>query len=604
MITLEDPAIKELVELIKKDKYKEIYDEWMSLLSKDVSVNGTASSVSIKKHWFHYCLNDIMPEKKIDELINKGGSMEDIVKDSQYYFEQSIRDRFKKFNNVDDNNVKKKLQLNLFRQTKKDNDFIKNKMEECKKNIKKLTDILFKMKIKNEVLNINEEDKLYIFENNKILSYDDKNDSSLSVYVASIILGKSIDKSPDYQALMNNYSDYLGSVHNILRNIQTSGSCDPKNMPTLIRYWYLWYLIITNLFTSKNDLSIFNNIKRFDRTIKDIISKNEVNKKSKTNNKSGKTNKRGKTNKNVKANFIKEFQTGGKSKKTTTSSSSTTSSQTDKKLFYYTGDAKKIKEFLNKTRATIFNKNIYKLLFESISKEYIEYIKKSLIETRNSSTGSPPMGSSSTGSSNSKFNISKMKNVINLFNCDNYNKRIEQIYRYEQKRIVAEHKGKINEAISRKMFEGLFSNITEFFPFMSIDIYSGSTKESNIDDILEDILKYIIEFLIFLYIEKYKLYSSYIKTIAEININQYNIKTNNKKENNKKENNKTENKKATDKPENKKVNYDNMLKKLNAEKAEINKNFGTEEWNKKQKAIKELYNKILNLKKRNSGLII
>jgi hypothetical protein len=214
------------------------------------------------------------------------------------------------------------------------------------------------------------------------------------------------------------------------------------------------------------------------------------------------------------------------------------------------------------------------------------------------------MGSSSTGSSNSKFNISKMKNVINLFNCDNYNKRIEQIYRYEQKRIVAEHKGKINEAISRKMFEGLFSNITEFFPFMSIDIYSGSTKESNIDDILEDILKYIIEFLIFLYIEKYKLYSSYIKTIAEININQYNIKTNNKKENNKKENNKTENKKATDKPENKKVNYDNMLKKLNAEKAEINKNFGTEEWNKKQKAIKELYNKILNLKKRNSGLII
>ena len=27
MITLEDPAIKELVELIKKDRYKEIYDE-------------------------------------------------------------------------------------------------------------------------------------------------------------------------------------------------------------------------------------------------------------------------------------------------------------------------------------------------------------------------------------------------------------------------------------------------------------------------------------------------------------------------------------------------------------------------------------------------
>ena len=153
MITLEDPAIKELVELIKKDRYKEIYDEWMSLLSKDVSVpvsNRTApQSVSIKKHWFHYCLNDIMPEKKIDELINKGGSIEDIVKDSQYYFEQSIRDRFKKFNNVDDNNVKKKLQLNLFRQTKKNNDFIKNKMEEFKKNIKNFNYILFKIKINN-----------------------------------------------------------------------------------------------------------------------------------------------------------------------------------------------------------------------------------------------------------------------------------------------------------------------------------------------------------------------------------------------------------------------------------------------------------------------
>jgi len=579
MITLEDPAIKELVELIKKDKYKEIYDEWMSLLSKDVSVpvsNGTApQSVSIKKHWFHYCLNDIMPEKKIDELINKGGSMEDIVKDSQYYFEQSIRDRFKKFNNVDDNNVKKKLQLNLFRQTKKDNDFIKNKMEECKKNIKKLTDILFKLRVKNEVLDINGEDKLYIFENNKILSYDDKNDSSLSVYVASIILGKSIDKSNDYQTLMTNYSEYLERVKSILDNIRTNGNCDPKNMPTLIRYWYLWYLIITNLFTSKNDLSIFNSIKKFDKTIKDILSKNEVKKNSKTNNKSG------------KANFLKEIQTGGKSKKTTTSLSS---SQTDKKQYYSIGEAKKIKEYLNKTRATIFNKNIYKLLFEDISKKYIEYIKESLKET----------GNSSTSRSKDTFNINKINNIINPFNCDNYYKSIKKLYEYEQKKKVAEYKGKINNIISKKIYDSLFSSISELFPFMSIELYMGSTKESNIDNILEDILKNIIEFLIFLYIEKYKLYSSYIKTITEININQYNIKTNNKKANDKKANDK----KANDKPENKKVNYNNMLKKLDAEKAEINKNFGTEEWNKKQKAIKELYNKIQILKKKHMGLII
>jgi hypothetical protein len=180
---------------------------------------------------------------------------------------------------------------------------------------------------------------------------------------------------------------------------------------------------------------------------------------------------------------------------------------------------------------------------------------------------------------------------------------------------------KISNETKRKsemvtFYKDIKKKIENVLPFMSLELYMKGEREEIINDKYnnKDILNQIIDFYIYLYIEKYKLYTNYIKLFEESNIknniSRYNIKINSPSKTNTetKSSDKSSNTKVTNNSSKKsanKINYNGIIKKLKEERERVEKNlFGTTEGNEKIKIINKLIESTKEARDKNLGIIV
>ena len=560
---------EELIALKGKEEYDTIYRYW----------NDKMQNPSIKDQWLKFMYHDLLPEKTIDELVKSSSSINNVKNDINRYIEKSIHNRFHEFNNKDEA-IRDKLLKLVYDKTKKDLTFVTKKSEDCKVNLKKLIDYQIKRIIDPYTVEREKDDKYLLFKDNKVLDYDSKNDVSLQCQISNIILCKSFDDEKELKELTIDSNPFANCIIN--------------GIPTL-KYWYLLYLLMTNLFSMNSDLSIFNDTNKLDKMIESILVP-----KSKED-KTDKTDKR--KDDNIKKNIAKMIGAGKKDKKDNQKKNTKSAIQ----LWWTMGEASKIHNYV--TKKTINSSLGKQTLSDFLFKGFLDNSKIIDITTleyiiRNYST--------TKSFTDLKNEIHKECNK-NPFLCNSTTYLDSKFF---EKYILEKEEGKIRQTFSSEdrrvsemvnLYKTINTRYNNALPYMSLELYMvGSKDESKVRDKFEDrvILNNIIDFYIYLYVEKYKLYSNYIKVFNEQNISKYNIKTNSQSKENR-SNLKGSNTKGSNTKSPNKINYNGIIKKLREEREKVETElFGTSEGNQKIKIINKLIENTKIAKNKNLGIII
>lgn len=558
---MSNKIISELIALKGEEKYKELYREWNDQLQKDNNV---------KKTWLRFLYHDILASKTIDKIVEEDHSINNTNSNMEKYIKSSIYNRFHEFNNKEEL-VRNTLLKKVYNKTISDLAFIKKKSEDCKNNITKLIDLQIKIILEPYTVEKEKNEKYLIFKDNKVLDFNFKDDVTLQCFIANIILCKSFGSALDF------------SVITVGENPFESCQLSDK---TILKYWFLLYLIMTNLLSVNIDLSIFSDIEKLYKLVDSILQPKgkEEQPKSKEGNKK-------------KAEDISKMLGGKKGGKGKKGEKSKTPAKTVTQLWWTTGEAAKIQTYMrtHKINTVEINSNLYDYLFES-------FFSKSEIRVDISKT----------------FNdINALKNHIHKENPFCKNNEFKESH-FLNKMILDKFDNDMKQKMAPNTFISSFchdinNKIKNALPFMSLELYMKGEREEIINDKYnnKDILNNIIDFYIYLYIEKYKLYTNYIKLFEESNIknniSRYNIKINSPSKTNTetKSSNKSLNTKVSNNGSKKSPNYNNIIKKLKEERERVEKNlFGTTEGDEKLKIINKLIKNTEDARDKNSGIIV
>ena len=562
---------EELIALKGKEEYDTIYRYW----------NDKLQNPSIKDQWLKFMYHDLLPEKTIDELVKSSSSINNVKNDINRYIEKSIHNRFHEFNSKDEA-IRDKLLKLVYDKTKKDLTFVTKKSEDCKVNLKKLIDYQIKMIIDPYTVEREKDDKYLLFKDNKVLDYDSNNDVTLQCQISNIILCKSLNVETELKI-------------NETKNPFTV--CIINGMPTL-KYWYLLYLLMTNLFSMNSDLSIFYDKNKLDKLIESILVPKS---------KEDKTDKKmddKKREKNLAKSIAGMFGGGGKKDKKNNKKKNTKSATP---LWWTTGEASKIHNYVTKNTIKISSEK--QTLNDFLFKSFLD--KSEIIDDKELETIIKDYSLKSFPDLKKAIYEKCKKNPFLCNDTPNYTDSD-----FFRKYILDKEEGKIRQTISGEdrretemvnVYKSINTRYKNALPYMSLELYMvGSKDEGKVREKFEDraILNNIIDFYIYLYVEKYKLYSNYIKVFNEQNISKYNIKTNSQSKGNS-SNLKGSNTKGSGKKSPNKINYNGIIKKLREEREKVETElFGTSEGNQKIKIINKLIENTKNAKDKNLGIII
>jgi hypothetical protein len=352
-----------------------------------------------------------------------------------------------------------------------------------------------------------------------------------------------------------------------------------------------------------SDLSIFNDTNKLDKMIESILVPKS---------KEDKTDKR--KDDNTKKNIAMMIGAGKKDKKDNQKKNTKSAIQ----LWWTMGEASKIHNYV--TKKTINIDSGKQTLNDFLFKGFL--YKSEIIKTATLNT--------IIANYTSTKSFTDLKNEIhkecnkNPFLCNSTTPYPDS--KFFEKYILEKEEGKIRQTFSSEdrrvsemvnLYRTINTRYNNALPYMSLELYMvGSKDESKVRDKFEDrvILNNIIDFYIYLYVEKYKLYSNYIKVFNEQNISKYNIKTNSqskgnssnlKGSNTKGSNAKGSNTKGSSKKSPNKINYNGIIKKLREEREKVETElFGTSEGNQKIKIINKLIENTKIAKNKNLGIII
>jgi hypothetical protein len=570
---MSNKIISELIALKGEEKYKALYREWNDQLQKDKNV---------KKRWLQFLYHDILASKTIDKIIEDDRSLDNSNSNTENYIKRSIYNRFHEFNNKEEI-VRHTLLKKVYNKTISDLAFIKKKSEDCKNNITKLIDLQIKIILEPYTVEKEKNEKYLIFKDNKVLDFNFKDDVTLQCFIANIILCKSFGSALDFSVITVSENPF--------------GRCQLSDK-TILKYWFLFYLIITNLLSVNIDLSIFSDIEKLYKLVDSILQPKgkEEQPKSKESNK-----KKAEGIANLLSKKIKGGKKGGKGGNGKKGEKSKTPANPATQLWWTTGEAAKIQTYMRTHKINLetgtINSNLYEYLFKS-------FLEESSI---------PQLSSSNTFNNikilrdnteykknpfclNNKFEDSKFLNKMILDKIDND---------FRQK--ISNEKKREPEMVT--FYKDINNKIKNALPFMSLELYMKGEREEIINDKYnnKDILNHIIDFYIYLYIEKYKLYTNYIKLFEESNIknniSRYNIKTNSPSKTDTET--KSSNTKVTNNSSKKSPNYNNIIKKLKEERERVEKNlFGTTEGNEKIKIINKLIKNTEVARDQKLGIIV
>ena len=566
---MSNKIISELIALKGEEKYKALYREWNDQLQKDKNV---------KKRWLQFLYHDILASKTIDKIIEDDRSLDNSNSNTENYIKRSIYNRFHEFDNKEEI-VRHTLLKKVYNKTISDLAFIKKKSEDCKNNITKLIDLQIKIILEPYTVEKEKNEKYLIFKDNKVLDFNFKDDVTLQCFIANIILCKSFGSALDFSVIKVDENPF--------------GSCQLSDK-TILKYWFLFYLIITNLLSVNNDLSIFSDIEKLYKSVDSILQPKgkEEQPKSKEGNK-----KKAEAIANILGKIKKGGKKGGKGGNGKKGDKSKTPAKTVTQLWWTTGEAAKIQTYMrtHKINTVGINSNLYDYLFKS-------FFSKS--EIRVDTTLTPN-------------DINELKNNIYITNPFCKNNEFKESH-FLNKMILDKidndmKQKKASIDLIKSFCRDINNKIKNALPFMSLELYMKGEREEIINDKYnnKDILNNIIDFYIYLYIEKYKLYTNYIKLFEESNIknniSRYNIKINSPSKTNTetKSSNKSLNTKVSNNGSKKSPNYNNIIKKLKEERERVEKNlFGTTEGDEKLKIINKLIKNTEDARDKNSGIIV
>lgn len=471
----------------------------------------------------------------------------------QSFPENTIREYFNDVFNLDSFNSNNKSILNEEKELAlakiknvlikvKNNNIVK--LKDCVDKLNKLYDLQLEKKLSSKLILINEDDNKYILNDSIAIIFDNP---KFKTYISFYIFSKVFSKNLYY----DNY--FINNVINFYND--NTKITDYSDDISLLKYWYFFYLINSNLFNKNIDLSYFINNKKLINKINQILSEGKI---------EFKKNNKTKLQNNITELLKKGKKGGGKKDKLKAKSKDQKKPNINKENPLQ----KNINNDLNKIFIYGF-KSLYDLLNDNLKNKYVKNYYK---DTK-------CINSSGNNNESKCIKISNLDDFPNPFN-NKEDKKVNKIYN-EQLKLVREYQP--YRYFNKNDFISQVSKKISIFDILSTYIEAG--------DLTNDIKKYVnnifnvtIDTLIFFYLNKYQIYRIYLSIFNDIQ-NQLNINNNYNKNyivnNNIKQKNNL--------LKNKNINYNKMLKILENEKKSLE--FGPDYYNR-IKVINQLIKEI------------